>query len=103
VVALVDEDGSQLIRIEACDQLGRDTDAWLAEPIAERERPRIRDDVDATGQTQVSCQTRDAPWRRDAASHERSDQRERRQQLTEQRAEPERDAARREDEDDEGD
>ena len=89
VVALVKEHGPQLGVIEPLDETGREADPRPAEPIAERERPHVADDVDPAVESRGGGDSTDAVRHRDPARQQRADERQRREELLEQRGEPE--------------
>ena len=99
MIALVEEHGAKLTAVQPFDERRRKAHPRPQEPVAERERPTVLDDVDPA--LQAKTQRRRGDARRDAhlARDERADEHGRRGHLAEQGGETQRDAAARENED----
>src|SRR5919204_943413 len=93
------EDRAQLVAVEALDERRREADAWTKEPVAERERSIVHDDVDAPLEHETLRGRGNSVGKHHLARHERSDERRRRGELAEERPEPERDPAERKEDD----
>src|SRR5207247_5082448 len=99
VVALVEEDGAELVALEPAHEAGRQADPRPEEPVAEGERAIVDDDVDATLEPEPARRRPHARRHADLARHERADEHRRRAELAEERPYTERDPAEREAED----
>ena len=99
----MEEDRAELRVVEPLDESGREADPRSAEPVAERERAHVADDIDAAGKVERGRDVADATRYRHAPREERTDERQRREELAKERGQPERHAERREDEHQDGD
>ena len=95
----MEEHGAKLTPVQPIDKRCRKAHARPEEPVAERERPIVRDDIDPAFESKTQRRRGDA--RRDAhlARDERADEHGRPGHLAEQGGEAQRDAAGRENED----
>src|SRR4029077_389637 len=89
VVALVIEHGAKLVRVEPFHECRRKADARTDEPVAERERPLVGDDVDPAVEIEATRGEVHRGRQRDLLRDETADENSGRDELAEERRESE--------------
>src|SRR2546430_13629363 len=103
VIALVEQDRAELVAIETLDEGGGEADPGSKEPVAERERALVGDDVDAPIELEPGGREPHPCGQTDLPGDEGADERGRRDELAEERREAEGGPARRQAEHERGD